>query len=188
MAVCRMTPRAPGVAAMLTVSMSSSLVPTLPICGKVKVMIWPGIGGIGEDLLVAGHGGVEADLADRLAGGAEADAFQHGAVGQHQQGGGLGLGPARPKVVGLGGRAGCGRRVVCRVMVSLAVAPAPGPQGIAAAAFRRGPSRAARRDQRRPQGRDEGRRRAPHGLDAADGQFRHQERRYRGARPGQGAR
>ncbi len=33
--------RAPGVAAMFTVSMSSSLVPTLPICGKVKVMIWP---------------------------------------------------------------------------------------------------------------------------------------------------
>ena len=35
------TPRAPGVAARLTVSMSSSLVPTLPIWGKVKVMIWP---------------------------------------------------------------------------------------------------------------------------------------------------
>ena len=26
----------------------------------------PGIGGVGEDLLVAGHGGVEADLADRV--------------------------------------------------------------------------------------------------------------------------
>ena len=26
----------------------------------------PGVGGIGEDLLVAGHGGVEADLADRV--------------------------------------------------------------------------------------------------------------------------
>jgi len=37
----RITPRAPGVAAMFTVSMSSSLVPTLPICGKVKVMSWP---------------------------------------------------------------------------------------------------------------------------------------------------
>src|SRR6185437_15753584 len=35
------TPRAPGVAARLTVSMSSSLVPTLPICGNVKVMICP---------------------------------------------------------------------------------------------------------------------------------------------------
>ena len=41
MSVRRMTPRAPGVAAMLTVSMSSSLVPTLPMCGKVKVMICP---------------------------------------------------------------------------------------------------------------------------------------------------
>ena len=54
----------------------------------------PGIGRIGEDLLVAGHRGVEADLADRLAGGAEADAFEHGAVGQHQEGRGFGLGPA----------------------------------------------------------------------------------------------
>ena len=41
MAECSTTPRAPGVAARLTVSMSSSLVPTLPICGNVKVMIWP---------------------------------------------------------------------------------------------------------------------------------------------------
>ena len=41
MSVRRITPRAPGVAAMLTVSMSSSLVPTLPICGNVKVMICP---------------------------------------------------------------------------------------------------------------------------------------------------
>ena len=32
---------APGVAAMFTVSMSSSLVPTLPMCGKVKVMSCP---------------------------------------------------------------------------------------------------------------------------------------------------
>ena len=34
-------PRAPGVAAMFTVSMSSSLAPTLPICGKVKVTSCP---------------------------------------------------------------------------------------------------------------------------------------------------
>ena len=51
----------------------------------------PGIGGIGEDFLVAGHGGVEAHLADGVAGGAEADAFQHGAVGEHEQGGRLRL-------------------------------------------------------------------------------------------------
>ena len=93
MSVRRITPRAPGVAAMLTVSMSSSLVPTLPMWGNVKVMIWPGIGGIGEDLLVAGHGGVEADLADRGSGGAEAESFQNRAVGEHEQGRGLGLGP-----------------------------------------------------------------------------------------------
>ena len=40
-AVCRMTPRTPEDAAMLMVSTSSSLTPTLPICGKVKVTIWP---------------------------------------------------------------------------------------------------------------------------------------------------
>ena len=43
------------------------------------------IGGIGQDLLVAGHRGVEAHLADRMAGGAEAEAFEHGAVGQHEE-------------------------------------------------------------------------------------------------------
>jgi thiamine biosynthesis lipoprotein ApbE len=40
-ALCRMTPQAPGRAARFTLSMSSRLVPTLPICGKVKVMICP---------------------------------------------------------------------------------------------------------------------------------------------------
>ena len=44
-----------------------------------------GIGGIGEDLLIAGHRGVEADFADRLAFGAEAEAFQHGAIGEHEE-------------------------------------------------------------------------------------------------------
>ncbi len=34
-------PRTPELAAILEVSMSSALVPTLPICGKVKVMICP---------------------------------------------------------------------------------------------------------------------------------------------------
>ena len=89
-----MTPRAPGVAAMLTVSMSSSLVPTLPMCGKVKVMSLPGIGGVSEDFLIAGHGGVEAHFADRVAGGAAAVSFEHGAVGEHEQGGRDGFRPA----------------------------------------------------------------------------------------------
>jgi hypothetical protein len=52
-------------------SMSSSLAPILPICGKVKVTIWPSIGRVGEDFLVAGHRGVEADFGLHLAGGAE---------------------------------------------------------------------------------------------------------------------
>ncbi len=49
----------------------------------------PGIGGIGEDLLIAGHRGVEADLAHGVAFGAEAKAFQHRAVGEHEERGRL---------------------------------------------------------------------------------------------------
>ena len=45
----------------------------------------PGIGGIGEDLLIAGHRGVEADLADGVAFRAEAKALQHGTVGKHEE-------------------------------------------------------------------------------------------------------
>jgi hypothetical protein len=41
----------------------------------------PGIGWIGEDLLIAGHRGVETDFADGVTDGAEADTFQHRAVG-----------------------------------------------------------------------------------------------------------
>jgi hypothetical protein len=44
-----------------------------------------GIGGIGEDLLVAGQRRVEADFRDRFARGAEASALDDRAVGQHQQ-------------------------------------------------------------------------------------------------------
>ena len=53
-----------------------------------------GIGRIGEDFLVAGHRGIEADLADGMAGGAKAEAFEHRAVGQHQERRRLGLVPA----------------------------------------------------------------------------------------------
>ena len=60
----------------------------------------PGIGGIGEDLLVAGHGGVEAHLAHRMAGRAEAHAFDHGAVGEHEQ---RGRPWAPPRFARLGG-------------------------------------------------------------------------------------
>jgi len=46
-----------------------------------------GVGGVGQNLLVAGHGGVEADLAAGLSGRADADAFDHGAVGKDEEGG-----------------------------------------------------------------------------------------------------
>ena len=45
------------------------------------------VGGVGQDLLVAGHGGVEADLAHRLADRADADALQDGPVRQRQHAG-----------------------------------------------------------------------------------------------------
>ncbi len=47
-----------------------------------------GIGGIGHDLLIAGHRGVEADLAHRLALGAQASALQHGPIGKNDERGG----------------------------------------------------------------------------------------------------
>ena len=56
------------------------------------------IGGIGEDLLVAGHGGVEADLADRLADRADAEAFDHLAIGEHQHGGRDARAPAEARL------------------------------------------------------------------------------------------
>src|SRR6516162_2250567 len=45
----------------------------------------PGIGRIGENLLIAGHRGVEADLAHGIAGGAEAEPFEYGAVGKDKE-------------------------------------------------------------------------------------------------------
>ena len=45
----------------------------------------PGIGRVGQDLLIAGHRGVEADFADRDAGSARALALDHGAVGENEK-------------------------------------------------------------------------------------------------------
>src|SRR5262245_17335502 len=59
----------------------------------------PGIGRVGEDLLVARHRGVEADLADRMSGRAQPEAFQDGPVGQHQKRRGFGFVPS-PRFVG----------------------------------------------------------------------------------------
>ena len=44
-----------------------------------------GIGGIGEDLLIAGHRGIEADFAHRLAFGTESLAFDDQTVGQEPE-------------------------------------------------------------------------------------------------------
>jgi hypothetical protein len=59
----------------------------------------PRIGGIGQDLLIAGHRGVEADLANGFACRTEAETFEHGAVGQHQEGGRGRLRPAGLSVI-----------------------------------------------------------------------------------------
>jgi len=48
-----------------------------------------GIGGIGQNLLITRHRGVEAYFADCVALGAEAKAFQHGAIGKHEERGRL---------------------------------------------------------------------------------------------------
>ena len=53
----------------------------------------PGIGGIGEDLLVAGHRRVEADFTHCMPGCAKTRAFEDRAVGEHEQRAGLWLGP-----------------------------------------------------------------------------------------------
>ena len=53
----------------------------------------PGIGRVGQSLLIPGHAGVEAHLAHRVLRrrvGAEATAPEHGAIGQNQSGGGTG--------------------------------------------------------------------------------------------------
>ena len=85
MSVCRITPRAPGVAAMLTRLDVFVVGADIADVGKREGDDLPGIGRVGEDLLIARHGGVEADLADRVAGRAEAKALEHRAVGQHQK-------------------------------------------------------------------------------------------------------
>ena len=63
-------------------STSSSLAPTLPMCGKVKATTCLRVGRVGHHFLVTGHGGVEAQLADRLALGAEAPAPDRPAIGE----------------------------------------------------------------------------------------------------------
>ena len=46
-----------------------------------------GVGGVGEDFLVAGHRRVEADLADRRAGRADAEALDQRAIGKNDHAG-----------------------------------------------------------------------------------------------------
>ena len=47
-----------------------------------------GVGGVGQDLLVAGHGGIEADFADRRAGRPDAEAFDGFAACEREHAGG----------------------------------------------------------------------------------------------------
>ena len=68
----------------------------------------PGIGRVGQDLLIAGHRRVEADLADRDAGRARALSLDDGAVGKDEEGGRRLVGPigdgARARRCGLCGQ------------------------------------------------------------------------------------
>ena len=48
---------------------------------------------------IAGHGSVEAHFTGRMAAGAEAEAFEHGAVGEDEDGGrSLGFHPTWPRL------------------------------------------------------------------------------------------
>jgi hypothetical protein len=70
----------------------------------------PGVGRVGQDLLIAGHRGIEADLAHRHGAGAEAAAPEHRAVGKHQCRGGIGRPGAGGEVETLRRAQGCGGR------------------------------------------------------------------------------
>ena len=58
-----------------------------------------GVGGIGQDFLVARHRRVEADLADRRAGRADAEAFDHGAVRKNDHAGRDARTPAGRRII-----------------------------------------------------------------------------------------
>ena len=58
-----------------------------------------GVGGIGQDFLVAGHRRVEADLADRRAGRSDPEAFDHRAVGKDDDAGCDARTPAGGRIV-----------------------------------------------------------------------------------------
>ena len=62
-----------------------------------------GVGGVGQDFLVAGHRRVEADFADRRAGRADPEALDHRAVGEHDDAGRDARAPAGGRIV-RGGR------------------------------------------------------------------------------------
>ena len=55
--------------------------------GKGEGYDLAGIGGVGQDLLVAGHGGVEAHFAGRMAHRTDAAPLETGAVSEDQEGG-----------------------------------------------------------------------------------------------------
>ena len=64
-------------------------------------MIWPGVGGIGDRLLVAGHRGVEDDLAGDLAAGPEQLAVESGAVLEQDVAAHATFAFARPRIRGV---------------------------------------------------------------------------------------
>ena len=76
----------PGVAAMLTVSMFFFVGADIANMRECEGDDLAGIRRIGEDFLIAGHGSVEAHLTGCMAAGAETEAFEHGAVGEDQDG------------------------------------------------------------------------------------------------------
>src|SRR5262249_22220104 len=90
----------------------------------------PGIGRIGQDLLIAGHRRVEADLADRDARGARARSFDDRTVGEHEQCRGPLIAPrlGRPRACALGLHVRTFGIVVHRLSLLPPSAKAAGPE------------------------------------------------------------
>ena len=93
-------------AAIVVASMSSAIGADVADMGEGEGDDLPGIGRVGQRLLIAGHAGVEAHLGRLARGvGAEAAAPEHRAVAEHEAGGGAG---------GRRGRVRHGRSVLLR--------------------------------------------------------------------------
>ncbi len=93
MSALKIAPTAPWRLAGVRSSISSALAPTLPIMWESEGDDLSGIGRVGQYFLIAGERGVEDDFGLNRAGRAQALAFDHGSIGEDENGGSLLNGP-----------------------------------------------------------------------------------------------